>query len=42
MPKKQHCGDRTPHGPHTYYEPAPPGQTKQVKCSCPGTKPKEK
>jgi len=33
-----HCGDSSPHSPHTYYGPSPnKGDTKQVEYYCPGT-----
>lgn len=37
--KTEHCGDRSPHGPHTWYAPKRGGGQEQL--HCPGT-PKRK
>lgn len=37
-----HCGDRSPHGSHTWYAPSrDPNKTQQVAHHCPGTKPQK-
>jgi hypothetical protein len=43
MPKQEHCGNRSPHGPHIWYAPSSnPKETKQVAYHCPGTPRDEK